>query len=766
MIKTSSIAILVLIATLGYPAWATAKVTIVRDGRPLASIVLSEQASPSEKWAAEDLAIHIKQISGAELRIVTGSELVPQTAFVVGDGLAARALGVTIDADQLGPDGYMIKTVDNHIIIAGGRRRGTMYGVYTLLESLGCRWWYPGETTIPEMKTVVLPDMSVMETPALEYRDFLYGEMDDSPEAQLWRARNKVNGGFFKTMGKAYGGAYTFDTLVHSYGRLVPPGRHFGEHPEYFALKRGKRVSSQPCFSSDAMVNVMAGNILREAADHPQYKHFTVGQNDNNDFCECEQCLALAREHGHSGMQLDFAARIAAIVRKKYPGMTINVPAYTWSRQPPRGIKPDENMSITLCSIECNFGQPLAEGIPEVNAKFKQDILGWSRMSRQLLIWDYTTNFKHYLLPYPNYYVLAPNVKFYVDHKVAGIMHQGSHSTRQGQQAPLCMWVLAKAMWNPNQDGRELVGEFVRGYYGPAAGAIQNYLDTLDAAKQKTKRPLYCRWTKATYLNDAMFTPELVRQSELTFASALELVQNDPVLLRRVKIAHLPMQYLVIKRARKLWPAVQHALPDANFAAYCETFAHTARNAQVTLIGEGDPARFLYDWAVDYAGLLADDPGADLPTNLKEADLSTVHFLQAAQFTGQMRFLVKADGATDGWAQKVISHGWSIQHRLAPPYDYQASRRYNLYVRVRATAEQKATKGYALRAGVHVKKGGGTRGGLPMAQADGQWHTLNLGEFKGPAEGGGFFICLDTATKDFVSDAQVDCMWITASSGP
>ncbi len=60
--------------------------------------------------------------------------------------------------------------------------------------------------------------------------------------------------------------------------------------------------------------------------------------------------------------------------------------------------------------------------------------------------------------------------------------------------------------------------------------------------------------------------PELVRQSEQPFAGALELVQDDPVLLRRVKIAHLRMQYLVIKRALKLWPAVQQAIPDANFA--------------------------------------------------------------------------------------------------------------------------------------------------------------------------------------------------------
>ncbi len=91
MCRTLSIASLVFIAAVGSSACAQAEVTIVRDGRPLASIVLSAQASPSEKWAAQDLADHIKQMSGAELRIVTENDAVPQPAVILGDGPAAKA---------------------------------------------------------------------------------------------------------------------------------------------------------------------------------------------------------------------------------------------------------------------------------------------------------------------------------------------------------------------------------------------------------------------------------------------------------------------------------------------------------------------------------------------------------------------------------------------------------------------------------------------------------------------------------------------------
>ncbi len=740
---------------------ANAAVVLVENGQARATIILSQSASESEQWAARDLADHLKHISGADVKTITEGDRIPMAAVILGDSDAAHSLGVRIDTDQLGSDGYVIKTVGDRIVIAGGRQRGTMYGVYTLLELLGCRWWYPGASTIPSMDTISIPDMDVTEVPALEYRDFLYGEMNDSEAAQLWRARNKINGGFYKTMDSKYGGAYSFFQLVHSYGRLAPPSTYFADHPEYFALKRGKRVSSQPCFSSEGMVTVMADAILRERAAHPEYRHFTIGQNDNNNYCECNSCQQLTEQYGLSGMQIDFAQRIAQRVRVTYPDIRINVPAYSWSRQPPLGGKvPDKKMSIALCSIECNFGQPLFAGAPEANAAFKRDIEGWSAIADHLLIWNYTTNFKHFELPYPNYYSLVPNVKFYVENHVKGIMHQGTHTSPYGQFAPLNMWVLAKAMWNPDQDGRKLVAEFIRGFYGPAGEQVLAYANALDAAKEQLHRPLFCRWSKATYMHDAYLSPTLVENAERLFVTARSTVKDNAELLHRVNIAHLPVQYLVVKRPQSLWPAVKRARPDIDWKSYCEALVATGRQAGIIQVAERDSARFFYEWLLDYGAQKNADWQADLPIELQHTDPATFRFVQAAQFTGQMRFLQKSDGATDSWAQKVLSHGWSIQHRLGPPYDYVPGKRYTLYVRVRATATDPTLDALALQVGFYVKGSPGARGGLTMAAADGTWKIVNCGEFTAPEGGGSFFVCLNSKTKDRVSNAEIDALWI------
>ena len=256
------------LALLGNICTAEQPLTIVEDGRPRSTVILSAGASPSEKWAAEQLVSHVEQMSGANLELRSKPTKPPGNAIFIGDGEDVRSLGVDVDTEGLGIEGFVIKSVGNHLVIAGGRQRGTMYGVFTLLEKLGCRWWYPGASTIPRTKTITIPPLDERQVPALEYRDFLYGEMDNSEEAMIWRARNKINGGFHKDIKPEYGGAYKFHTLVHSYDQLMPPRRYFAAEPARYALRGSDRNAGQPCFSNPKVVRTMAESILRLIDQH------------------------------------------------------------------------------------------------------------------------------------------------------------------------------------------------------------------------------------------------------------------------------------------------------------------------------------------------------------------------------------------------------------------------------------------------------------------------------------------------------------------
>ena len=94
----------------------------------------------------------LEQMSGAKLPIVSDQEPQGPKEIILGDNAHLRKLGLTIDFASLGKEGYVIRTVGEHLVIAGGPLRGDMYGVYGFLEDhLGCRWFAPGVSRIPEV---------------------------------------------------------------------------------------------------------------------------------------------------------------------------------------------------------------------------------------------------------------------------------------------------------------------------------------------------------------------------------------------------------------------------------------------------------------------------------------------------------------------------------------------------------------------------------------------------------------------------------------
>lgn len=740
-----------------------APIELVKDGKSDYVVVLAKDAGPSEKWAAKDFVDHIKKMSGAELPIREEPNrenglpyLLTATKVVyVGNSAYLGQPGVPLGAG-CGPEDFFLLAAKTNVLIVGGRPRGAMYGVYTLLEKLGCRWWYPGASTIPQMKNITIPALNEQQKPVLEYRDYLYGDIYDGEEDQLFRARNKVNGGFYKTLKPEYGGVWTFDTLVHSYERLMPADKYFDKHPEYFGLVKGKRTRHQPCFSNPEVVKIMAEALIAELGQHPEWKFVTVGQNDNNNYCQCEQCAALFRKYeSGAGAQLHFAKEVAAIVRRKFPDVWINVPAYHWTRKPPKGIAPEAKSFTTLCSIECNFGQPLAEGWPRENADFKADLIGWSEVAPRLLVWDYTTNFRHYILPYPNYYVLAPNVKFLADHKVRGYMAQGSHTTRHGQFAPLCLWVLAKAMWDPNADGTKLVEEFCLGYYGPRAGKlVLEYANLLHGAIAKDRVPIWD--SRKTLLSAPYLSPELMAQGDALFRRAEAAVKDDPELLKRVQADHVPVLYVLMRRAGEMFPAAAKATPDLTMAEIGKNLAEYAKAAGVNRVAEGDTAEALFQWAADYGPKKTADPAFDLPPEVRKLDGAKVYFLQAAQLDEMVKYLQKADGASDGWAQKLPNSKWSVTRQLNPPWGVREGRTYRLFIRAKATADANAGR-EAISACISTPP-------LPLtchrvirpAEVNGQWQVYDIGPWKAGKEGGRFLAFAGPGIRE----AYLDCLWL------
>ena len=263
---------------------------------------------------------------------------------------------------------------------------------------------------------------------------------------------------------------------------LVPPEKYFATHPEYFSLVNGKRQDgyAQLCCTNEDVIRICTEEIRAAMRAQPDATVFSVSQNDTDKHCQCPRCQALAKQEDSQGAPVLYLVnRVAEAVQKEFPGKAVETLAYQWSRRPPKKMRPQPNVIVRLCSIECCFSHPLATCDSRANRTFRADLAAWSKVSQRLWVWDYATDFANYLLPFPNQRVRRPNIRFYVANHVKGIFEQDTYETPHSELAALGGYLTAKFLWDPDYDQDRAMNEFLAGYYGKAAGPVCQYIDLL-----------------------------------------------------------------------------------------------------------------------------------------------------------------------------------------------------------------------------------------------------------------------------------------------
>ncbi|OIO95773.1 MAG: hypothetical protein AUJ92_07490 [Armatimonadetes bacterium CG2_30_59_28] len=553
-------------------------------------IVTPKDAIPSEKRAAAELASFLQQIGGAQFAIQDDTTALPPKAVLLGNTSHLSKLGVTPDWTKLGKEGFLLQTKGEHLIIAGGRPRGTMYGVYAFLEEkLGCRWYTSKISNIPKRDTIALPDLNETQIPALEYREPFNTDGFD-PD---WASRNRCNSTAAR-LTEEHGGKIVYDPFVHSFyqGMMIPPSVYFKDHPEYFSEIDGKRTAdnAQLCLTNPDVVKLMVQKVKEVIQKNPSVAIVSVSQNDWHGNCQCANCKAIDDAEGSpAGSLLTFVNQIAEQVEKEYPDVAIDTLAYQYTRKPPKTICPRPNVIVRLCSIECDFGQPLETG--KRNQGFADDIRGWHKLCNRLYIWDYITSFSHYMVPFPNLHNLGANVRFFYENGVKGIFEEGNYGPGGcGENNELRNYMLAKMLWNPNVDGDAVRREFLNGVYGPAAKPIEEYQRMLEKSVADKDVNVPCWFTP----DAAIFTDDLIAQSQALFDRAEAAVKGDKELVLRVRQARMPIDYVALcksmGKSQGTWkltetrfaPDVSKTVSDAS-----NRFFETAKAVGLKCLSEG-----------------------------------------------------------------------------------------------------------------------------------------------------------------------------------
>ena len=457
----------VLFVGMSVPFAAAQTYTLFSNGATSYTIVVSPKAPEAELNAANELQSCLAKIGNVNIAISNKVQSAGRHIYI-GYDTALKYHGGS--AAKLEDEAYAYLSKNANIYIYGKTARATMYGVFAFLEDeLGVRWFASDVTRLPKRGSYAFSRLNVTSSPGMAIRTIGYKEAEDA----LWCAHNKVNGG---GVPERYGGSENY-WGSHTSGQYVPESKYFASHPEYFAMRNGKRVSGgQLCLSNSDVLKIVVNEILARIAASPENIIYDLSQNDNQYYCTCAKCTALAEKYqAQSGVWLWFVNQVARQIKKKYPGKYIGTFAYLYTRKPPVGIVPDDNVVIRLCSIECCFTHSLEGCSEECNRNFIADMKEWSKIAKHLYIWDYVVTYTQYLGPFPNFNVLGPNIQPFAKYNAMGVYEEAQYQTLHGEFSELRSYVLARLLWNPRLSASELAADFIKGYYGSAADYAQQY---------------------------------------------------------------------------------------------------------------------------------------------------------------------------------------------------------------------------------------------------------------------------------------------------
>lgn len=554
-------------------------VKIVEEGRPLADIIIPDDASPVVEYAAKELQSHLQASTGAKLDILKESSARTEgrlDAIYLGDTKAAGEAG--LKPSQLPANAFDILATDHALYLAGRdgvgdplkkdtTEMGTLFAVYRWLdEQLHIRWLWPGPDgmVVPQTAHVSMEPGKKTITPwSIHSRIRNWGSINGmSPEARE-AYLSQVNTWFLRqsmarTADLDYG---------HGYGKYW---ERFGkEHPEYFALRpdgvRGpidKRTNLvQLCVSNAGLRQQIIKDWLKAKEDEPRRPWINGIENDRREedpFCTCEVCRSwdVAADPGQPQSYSDRYARFWLELQKEAKPYEANpkVIGYAYTDYSDAPKKTKLNLDIYV-GVVPKFRYPIDA---ETEKQFREKWLGWKETGASLYL---RPNYflYGYAMPYIYACQFGEDLKFLQQNGLVGTDFD-SLSGMWGVQGPN-LYMLGRLHARPDLEVNDVLDEYYSGF-GPAKDQVRAYFEywedvtkKFDAEFSKNNRG---GWGIVSAAGDLIYTPEVLEQGQALLDKATTAAASDAGAQKKVQYlqtwlqhAKLCMDTLRSFRARK-----------------------------------------------------------------------------------------------------------------------------------------------------------------------------------------------------------------------
>lgn len=522
---------------------------LVDEGETDHKIYVGENIDSLEAYAIRELNHYVQEIAGVEFPVTDD----PQgNLILLGSGATNEALreGLSKELKGLSSEGYILRGVNDHLVIAGGGPLGMVYGTYAFLEELGVRWYMPTDLgeVVPEKQTIALTGLDTRQEPSYRIRSVSSGD---------WALRNKMNVSIPSLGGKELGQ----ESGPHNFYRIVPEPEYYALHPEYFGWNGEKREgwrepprrghSRDFCTSNPEVRNVVAHHLIQKARANPHRSLFALKGNDGSRRCNDHRCTRLDEENVGYARKVSrrytlFRNAVAEQFAEVYPNKLINVFAYTQTMKPPLDdiqIHPNILIELTNQQPYADYNQPMRTAQSLRGRTFRDIVDMWSERATHLGLYEYYKKVNWCMLPFPIVHAIRDDIPWY--HSRGGTyFHTQSTSRSTFGNLVRNYYIAAKLTWNTDADVDRILNEFYEKFYGPASGAMRRYYETLDQAMVNNGGVIaHISMSEAVGQAEPVFTESVIAEawSHLERAKAST---EDSTILERIHLAEVNMNYV------------------------------------------------------------------------------------------------------------------------------------------------------------------------------------------------------------------------------
>ena len=577
-------------------AWsdlATAEVHLTRDHKPTATVITAAQPTRSAQLAVKELNHYLRKITGTELPVLSDDHAVKGNLVLVGESKYTAGLGLTDSA--LKKQEYLIKTFPGKLVLMGhdgleygkidyegtglwqgwgidgwyAKPVGTVYAVHDFLRTIcGVRWYLPGDLgeSIVKQTSLRVPDVDIRRSPSFEHRCYaswaydlpekLYVESGEDPGQIRPLAKREKN--LFYLRHKDGGAGFVSGHTFQHWGK-----RFTSTHPEYGALQPdGRRLFRQPCYMSKAAQQQAVEDIkarlrrigaYEKAGVNPfdRNQYIPLSPNDGEFWCTCKLCAKyFDPAHAHdtrknfsngyaSNYVWTFNNLMARRAKELAPGKMVGCIAYQdYYLVPDEPTALEDNLAVMLCRTNLTKYGPL---FSDYGFK-KKDMLAWKQRVQRLYTWEYLLfpQFRvHCLFPAVVPRRVAEAIRFNKKLGVKGSYIQlGSRANiyRYPAAQHLTNYMLMRLLDDVSIDPEQLLDEYYRLFYGPAAEPMRRFDEEMERIFVKDRKAFrtvqvcganrekvsaeYC-WTK-------MCPPGKLRELAGHYREAAKLAREEP----------------------------------------------------------------------------------------------------------------------------------------------------------------------------------------------------------------------------------------------